>query len=155
MSILKGALVAPFLFIQLSFATATPVKTAAPAAKAQPKATISAKPVFVSYPFDLRPLTKVDAAALARGAKVYKANCVRCHNADPNIKGSIGPEQTDAPFEVVVSKIMTGKYPDPLPKGFVPKRKSKAMTPLKRVKDDIPYIYAWIQSVRKKKASKP
>ncbi len=133
MSISKGALVAPFLFIQLCFAQATPVK----------------------YPFDVRPLTKVDAAALARGAKAYKANCVRCHNADPNVKGSIGPEQVDAPFEVVVSKIMTGKYPDPLPKGFVPKRKSRSMTPLKNKKDDIPYIYAWIQSVKKKKPSKP
>ena len=156
MSILKGALVAPFLFIQLGFAqTKAPVNTATPAAKAQPATTVAAKPAVVTYPFDVRPLTKVDAAALARGAKVYKANCVRCHNADPNVKGSIGPEQVDAPFEVFVSKIMTGKYPDPLPKGFVPKRKSRSMTPLKNMKTEIPYIYAWVQSVKKKKASKP
>lgn len=130
-----GALVAPFFVCTLTIAQTTPVKPAAPA-----------KPGF-----DVKPLTKVLPADLARGAKVYKANCVRCHNADPNLKGNLGPEQVDAPFEVVVSKIMTGKYPDPLPKGFVPKRKTKAMTPLKNLKNDIPYIYAWIQSVKKKK----
>jgi mono/diheme cytochrome c family protein len=101
--------------------------------------------------FQVKPLSAPTPADLARGAKIYKANCVRCHNADPNKKGSIGPEQIDAPFDVVVSKIMTGRYPDPLPHGFVPKRKTKAMTPLKNLRNDIPYIYAWIQSVKKKK----
>ncbi len=120
-----GALVAPFFISALSLAQ-TPAIT-------------------------VKPLAQVTPADLARGAKVYKANCVRCHNADPNLKGNLGPEQIDAPFEVVVSKIMTGKYPDPLPKGFTPKRKTKAMTPLKNLQKDIPYIYAWIQSVKKKK----
>lgn len=141
-----GALVAPFFVFSVS--ATTPVKTATPAAHpaATNKATTTPK-----NEWNLVPLAKPTAADLARGAKAYKANCVRCHNADPNLKGSIGPEQVDAPFEVVVSKIMTGKYPDPLPKGFVPKRKTRAMTPLKNRKDEIPYIYAWIQSVRKKK----
>ena len=119
-----GALVAPFLFYQFAFSQA---------------------------PLTVKPLTNATAADLARGAKVYKAQCVRCHNADPNLKGNLGQEQVDAPFEVVVSKILTGKYPDPLPKGFTPKRKTKMMTPLKNLKNDIPYIYAWIQSVKKKK----
>ena len=136
MSILKGALVAPFLFIQMGLA--------------QTKA-LPAKAIIVSYPFDVKPLSSVDASALARGAKVYKANCVRCHNADPNLKGNLGPEQVDAPFEVVVSKIMTGKYPDPLPKGFIPKRKSRAMQPLPKLKNDIPALWAYVQSVKKKK----
>lgn len=122
---LFGAIIGPVLFLQMSFAQ--------------------------NNAFQVKPLTKVDAAALERGARIYKAQCVRCHNKDPNLKGSIGPEQVDAPFDVVVSKIMTGKYPEPLPKGFVPKRKSKSMTPLKALKADIPYIYAWIQSVKKKK----
>ena len=118
-----GALVAPILFLQFSHA----------------------------QQMVLKPLVKPTVADLARGAKVYKANCVRCHNADPNKKGNLGPEQVDAPFEVVYAKIMTGRYPEPLPKGFVPKRKTKVMTPLKSLQKDIPYIYAWIQSVKKKK----
>jgi mono/diheme cytochrome c family protein len=120
-----GGLLASLFFLQLSFAQ--------------------------NNAFQLKPLLKPTKADLDRGARIYKAQCIRCHNADPNRKGSIGPEQIDAPFDVVVSKVMTGKYPDPLPKGFVPKRKSKAMTPLKNLKNDIPYLHAWIQSVKKKK----
>lgn len=150
MKILKGALVAPFFLVQLCWA-----QTSVPSAKAKPNSTVAASPVVVTYPFNVRPLTTVDAAALARGAKVYKSNCVRCHNADPNLKGSIGPQQVDAPFEVFVSMIMQGKYPDPLPKGYVPKRKSNGMAALKKLQPDIPYIYAWVQSVKKKPASKP
>ncbi len=140
---IMGALVAPFFILSFVSAQTTPVKPAAPAVMPASK-----------NAFNLVPLSKPTALDLARGAKVYKANCVRCHNADPNLKGNIGPEQVDAPFEVYVSKIMTGKYPDPLPRGFIPKRKTKAMTPLKNRKDDIPYIYAWIQSVKKKKPAK-
>jgi mono/diheme cytochrome c family protein len=86
-----------------------------------------------------------------RGRKLYVANCLRCHNKDPNIKGSIGPEVVDAPYEVMYSKVMTGKYPDPLPKGFIPKRKSRAMQPLPKLKNDIPALWAYVQSVKKKK----
>ena len=68
-----------------------------------------------------------DKALIDRGALLYKSNCIQCHNRDPNLKGSIGPEVVDAPLEVMTSKIMTGNYPAVLPAGFVPKRKSKAM----------------------------
>jgi len=93
----------------------------------------------------------MDSATIEKGRKLYVANCLRCHNKDPNIKGSIGPEVVDAPLEVMYSKIMTGKYPDPLPKGFVPKRRSRAMQAIPRLKNDIPAIWAYVQSVKKKK----
>jgi mono/diheme cytochrome c family protein len=139
-----GALVAPFFILTACTPQSAPVETAAPVEKS---VTVEAPKKIET---ELVALVNPTAADLQRGAKVYKANCVRCHNADPNLKGSIGPQQVDAPFEVVVAKVMTGKYPDPLPQGFVPKRKTKAMTPLKNVKNDIPYIHAWIQSVKKK-----
>lgn len=146
-----GALVAPFfILVACNQQPSTPVTTETPVEKSDPvtKAEVVVAPAPVIS--ELQPLTNPTAEDLARGAKVYKANCVRCHNADPNLKGNLGPEQVDAPFEVVVSKIMTGKYPEPLPQGFVPKRKTKAMTSLKQLKGDIPYIHAWIQSVKKK-----
>jgi mono/diheme cytochrome c family protein len=139
-----GALVAPFFILTACTPQSAPVETAAPVEKS---VTVEAPKKIET---ELVALVNPTAADLQRGAKVYKANCVRCHNADPNLKGSIGPQQVDAPFEVVVAKVMTGKYPDPLPQGFVPKRKTKAMTPLKNVKNDIPYIHAWIQSVKRK-----
>lgn len=95
--------------------------------------------------------TKVDSAAIDKGRRLYLSNCISCHNKDPNIKGSIGPEITDAPLEVMTSKVMTGKYPEVLPKGFVPKRKSRAMRALPKLKDDVPAIWAYVQSVKKKK----
>jgi mono/diheme cytochrome c family protein len=90
-------------------------------------------------------------ADLARGKKLYSANCIACHNKDPNLKGSIGPEMVDAPLEVMTSKVMTGNYPEKLPMGFVPKRKSKAMKKITKLQKDIPVIHAWVQSVKKKK----
>jgi mono/diheme cytochrome c family protein len=87
---------------------------------------------------------------LKRGRRLYISNCISCHNKDPNIKGAIGPELMDAPIEVMTSKIMTGGYPNPLPKGFTPKRKTKAMRKMPKLEKDIPAIYAWIQSMKKK-----
>ena len=94
---------------------------------------------------------KVDQKTLDNGKRLYLSNCIQCHNRDPNLKGSIGPEMIDAPLEVMTSKVMTGKYPEKLPAGFVPKRKTKAMRPIPKLKADIPAIHAWVQSVKKKK----
>lgn len=88
---------------------------------------------------------------LDKGKRIWLTTCIQCHNRDPNIKGSIGPEVVDAPLEIMTAKVMTGKYPDVLPAGFVPKRKTKAMRPLPQFKNDIPSIHAYVQSVKKKK----
>jgi mono/diheme cytochrome c family protein len=96
-------------------------------------------------------VVKTDAAFIATGRRLYLSNCIQCHNRDPNIKGSIGPEMIDAPLDVMTAKVMTGKYPEKLPDGFVPKRKSKAMRAIPKLKNDIPKIWAFVQSVKKKK----
>jgi len=88
---------------------------------------------------------------LDNGRRLYYSNCISCHNKDPNLKGSIGPELIDAPLEVMTHKILTGVYPEPLPKDFVPKRSSKMMRKMPKLEKDIPDIYAWIQSVSHKK----
>jgi mono/diheme cytochrome c family protein len=90
-------------------------------------------------------------ALIEKGKRLYLSNCIQCHNRDPNIKGSLGPELVDAPYVVMYSKVMTGVYPEKLPAGFVPKRKSKAMRKIPKLEKDIPAIYAWVQSVKKKK----
>ncbi len=85
------------------------------------------------------------------GKKIWMSTCTQCHNKDPNIKGSVGPETVDAPLEVMYAKVMTGRYPDPLPEGFVPKRNTKAMRKLPQYEKEIPKIWAYVQSVKKKK----
>ncbi len=92
-----------------------------------------------------------DQALLDKGKKLYLSNCIACHNKDPNMKGSIGPEMVDAPLAVMTSKVMTGGYPAVLPVGFVPKRKTKAMKKIPKLQKDIPAIHAWVQSMKKKK----
>jgi mono/diheme cytochrome c family protein len=88
---------------------------------------------------------------LEKGKRLYLSNCIQCHNRDPNRKGSIGPEMVDAPLEVMTSKVMTGLYPEKLPAGFIPKRKTKAMRKIPKLQKDIPDIHAWVQSVKVKK----
>jgi mono/diheme cytochrome c family protein len=92
-----------------------------------------------------------DQATLDKGKRLYLSNCIQCHNKDPNLKGSLGPEMIDAPLVVMTAKVMTGVYPAVLPAGFVPKRKSKAMRKIPRLQKDIPAIHAWVQSMKKKK----
>lgn len=92
---------------------------------------------------------------LEKGRRAYFSVCIQCHNKDPNVKGSMGPELIDAPFELMKHKVKTGRYPDKLPPGFVPKRKTKLMRPLPNLEKDVPVIYAWIQSVSKKPKAAP
>lgn len=88
---------------------------------------------------------------LDKGRRAYFSSCTQCHNKDPNLKGSMGPELVDVPLEVMMHKVKTGRYPEVLPKGYTPKRKTKLMRPLPKLEKDVPAIYAWIQSLSKKK----
>ncbi len=94
------------------------------------------------------PLEKL--TGIERGQYIYQNVCTQCHNKDPNKDGSVGPVMVDAPVEVMRSKVMTGKYPDQLPPGFVPKRKTRAMRPLPHLENEVSVIHAWVQSVKKK-----
>jgi mono/diheme cytochrome c family protein len=109
------------------------------------------KGAFTSSLLLFSSLLLADQATLDKGRRLYFSNCIQCHNKDPNLKGSIGPEMVDAPLVIMTSKVMTGKYPAVLPAGFVPKRKSSAMKKIPKLQNDIPAIYAWVQSVKKKK----
>jgi mono/diheme cytochrome c family protein len=108
-------------------------------------------PLFILISFSSHAEIHLDRSQIEKGRKLYLTHCLRCHNKDPNNRGSIGPEIVDAPIEVMYSKIMTGKYPNPLPKNFIPKRKSGAMQANPKLKNDIPAIWAYVQSLKKKK----
>ena len=109
------------------------------------------KGAFISSLLLFSSLLLADQATLDKGRRLYFSNCIQCHNKDPNLKGSLGPEVVDAPLVIMTSKVMTGNYPAVLPAGFVPKRKSRAMKKIPKLQNDIPAIYAWVQSVKKKK----
>jgi mono/diheme cytochrome c family protein len=109
------------------------------ATEAAPVAAEAAPAIVESEPVDIE-----------KGKAIYLSACIKCHNKDPNVKGPIGPEIVDAPLEVMQHKVATGRYPDVLPEGFVPKRKTKQMTKFPQYLKDVPSIHAYVQSLKKK-----
>ena len=141
-----GTLAALYLFLM----TTTPVKAPAPKkvevlveAPSKAETTEAVKPAEV--------VVEVAPIDLEKGKTIYLSTCIKCHNKDPNVKGAIGPEVVDAPLEIMQHKVMTGRYPDVLPEGFVPKRKTKQMTKFPQLAQDVPSIHAYVQSLKKSK----
>ena len=81
------------------------------------------------------------------GKRIYTSTCIKCHNKDPHIKGSIGPDLFTTPREVFHTKVITGTYP----KGYTPKRKTRVMPKFKQLTNDVDKIYDYIQSLKKNK----
>lgn len=137
-----------YLFVSFS----TPVKAPPPvrvveevvetkttdSAEAAPVEAAPAVAVVETHPVDI-----------AKGKEIYLSTCIQCHNKDPNVKGPIGPELVDAPLEVMQVKVVTGRYPEVLPEGFVPKRKTKQMRKFPNLEKDVPSIHAYVQSLKK------
>lgn len=88
-----------------------------------------------------RPLTALEA----QGKAVFMSNCIACHNQDPRLVGSIGPEVADSSLELITARIMHQSYP----LGYVPKRKSGLMPALPFLEKDIPAIHAYLNSFKK------
>lgn len=77
-----------------------------------------------------------------RGRTVYAANCTACHNANPKMAGSVGPEVYASTKELLELRIMSAGYPN----GYVPKRKSHAMAPLPYLKNDVEAIFRYLNA---------
>ena len=58
-----------------------------------------------------------------RGRQVYLAQCIACHNRDPERDGPLGPAIKGSPRELVEARVVRGAYPP----GYTPKRPSKVM----------------------------
>lgn len=61
-----------------------------------------------------------------RGAVIYRTNCIACHNADPNLPGSLGPAIAGSPRDLIAARVLHGVYPV----GYMPKRHTHIMRPL-------------------------
>ena len=69
------------------------------------------------------PTDPIKTALIDKGKSVYMTTCIACHNPDPKISGSIGPEVYGSSKVLIESKIVSGEYPP----NYVPKRKTKLM----------------------------
>ena len=83
------------------------------------------------------------AALIDRGHSVYQANCTACHAPDPRIAGSSGPDIAHSSQELIEARVMRLEYP----KDYKPKRSSHMMTALPQLKDDIPALAAYLNSL--------
>jgi len=79
---------------------------------------------------------------IEKGRIIYFANCVSCHNNNPKMPGSIGPEVYGVPIDVLTQKIVSGKYPE----NYKPKRQSKIMPSMPNLKNEISNLHAFINS---------
>ena len=76
----------------------------------------------------------------ARGKKVYMANCVACHNANPALDGPIGPSLAGSTKELLEKRILNASYPE----GYKPKRATKLMPATPHLKNDIEALEAFL-----------
>jgi mono/diheme cytochrome c family protein len=76
-----------------------------------------------------------------RGRAVYAANCIACHNNDPAKDGPIGPAIKGSSKELLETRVLTTSYPP----GYKPKRVTRVMPQFPFLKDEIPYLTAYLR----------
>jgi mono/diheme cytochrome c family protein len=85
-----------------------------------------------------RPLTALEK----QGKASYMSNCIACHNPDPRLAGSIGPDVAYSSLELLTARIKYKSYPP----GYKPKRETAIMPDLSILEKDIPAIHAYLNS---------
>ncbi len=79
---------------------------------------------------------------LARGRVLYTTNCAVCHNADPNLPGTLGPPIAGSSRELVEARVLHAAYPS----GYKPKRTSHVMQPLPWLAPNIDDLTAFLDA---------
>jgi mono/diheme cytochrome c family protein len=93
---------------------------------------------------DAEPEAGLDPA-VARGRAVYLSVCTACHNADPNLDGSLGPANAGASRELLEAKLLRGAYPP----GYVPKRPSNLMPRFENLAGSIDALAAFLAAAER------
>ncbi len=82
------------------------------------------------------------SALASQGKATYMSNCIACHNPDPRLVGSIGPDVAGSSLELLTARILHKSYP----LGYKPKRTSGLMPELPFLEKDIPALHAYLNS---------
>ncbi len=80
-----------------------------------------------------------------KGKSVYLSNCIACHNPNPTLAGSVGPEVSHSSLELLTARIMKAEYPP----NYKPKRQSNLMPAMPELQNDIPALHAYLNSFKK------
>lgn len=88
-----------------------------------------------------RPLTELES----RGKAVYMSTCTACHNPNPRLAGSIGPDLAFSNLDLVQMRVEKAAYPA----GYKPKRSSRIMPAFPQLAGDVKAIHAYLNSFPK------
>ncbi len=80
-----------------------------------------------------------------RGGIIYMANCLVCHNADPNLPGSQGPPIAGSSRELVAARVLHLAYPP----GYTPKRNTHAMRAIPTLAPEIGNLVAFLAAAKR------
>ena len=83
--------------------------------------------------------------ALERGRAIYLSVCTACHNADPNLDGSLGPANAGSSRELLEAKLLRGSYPP----GYAPKRDSQLMPRFEQLAGSLDDLAAFLASAKR------
>ena len=92
-----------------------------------------------------------DESPVELGRRAYMANCIACHNADPRKEGTLGPALAGSPLALVEARVMRAEYPP----GYTPKRASSLMPAQPFLKQDVPQLAAYLESLAPTAAPTP
>ena len=81
-------------------------------------------------------------ANVTKGKTIYFANCISCHNSDPQKKGVIGPIIFGSSKEILSLKLNFGKYPE----DYIPKRNTKIMPLMAHLDKQIINLFAFLNT---------
>lgn len=81
---------------------------------------------------------------VARGRWIYVANCISCHNPNPNLPGLIGPPIAGSSTELIRDRVLHLAYPP----GYHPKRTTHEMRAFPRLTPEIPYLAAYLAAAK-------
>lgn len=88
-----------------------------------------------------RPLTALES----QGKAVYMSTCIACHNPNPRLAGSVGPDVAFSSLELVRARVTKAQYPP----GYKPKRSSQIMPAFPQYEKDVEAIHAYLNSFSK------
>jgi mono/diheme cytochrome c family protein len=81
---------------------------------------------------------------VSHGKAVYLSNCTACHNQDPKLQGSVGPDIINSSMELITARVLHQSYP----LGYTPKRSSHLMPAMPFLEADIKALHAYLNSFK-------
>lgn len=112
---------------------------------------IAASLLLVLYAVSAACKPSGDANPVELGRKAYLANCIACHNMDPTKEGTLGPAIAGSSLALVEARVMRAEYPP----GYTPKRASALMPAQPFLKNDVPALAAYLESLAPTAAPTP